>query len=221
MKKTVISMMLVLCSIANATPINIIPILNHSFENPVVEPVGPYSYPVVADWIEVDNDTLYGTNTGVFLNLDGITGVHGDQLAFLGGETGNALRQDLSDIYMMGNSYRLTVGACVSDPYPPLQDSVLQLALYYQSGLNQIDIASISIPVYSLSSSALEDFSVTIPTVQLSDPWLNKDIGITIRSNGPMGGYWEIDNVRLEYVPEPATLSLLAFGGLALLRKRK
>jgi hypothetical protein len=40
-------------------------------------------------------------------------------------------------------------------------------------------------------------------------------------------GIWQLDNsvageLRVEYlVPEPATLSLLALGGLALLRRRK
>ena len=36
----------------------------------------------------------------------------------------------------------------------------------------------------------------------------------------PFDGYTYVDNVFLGHVPEPATLSLLALGGLAMMRRR-
>jgi hypothetical protein len=54
------------------------------------------------------------------------------------------------------------------------------------------------------------------------------DGGITIGSNGllfdmPAGFSWEIvngDTIRLTYVPEPATLCIMALGGLLIARRR-
>jgi len=47
-----------------------IPIENASFEYPVVDPNGFGAVPLVDGWTEVDIDTLFSTNTGVFANTE-------------------------------------------------------------------------------------------------------------------------------------------------------
>ena len=178
-----------------------IPVANHSFESPVVEPNEPYAYPVVSDWIELDNDTDYSTNTGVFLNVTNIANTDANQLAFLGGEQGNAFLQDLSVTYQVGRSYRLTVGVCVSAQYPPFDPNGLELSFYYRDP-NVVDIAStVTNPPSSFTSIILEDNSVYLPTVQAEDNWAGKTIGIAIRATGSYGGYWDLDNVRVTEFP--------------------
>ena len=177
---------------------------NYSFEDPYVPPVEPYADPNVTDWIELDNDSINSANTGVFVNVTGIANTDGGQLAFLGSQQGNALLQDLEAAYQVGKSYKLTVGVCVSAQYPPLDPNGLQLAFYYtsQADPNRIDVVSATTSEpNSFTSTALEDNSIYLPTVQTDDPWAGKTIGIAIRATGLMGGYWDLDNVRVTEYP--------------------
>ena len=184
-----------------------IPVANHSFESPVVPPESdPPAYPVVSDWIELDNDTDYSTNTGVFTNVAYayIAGTDANQLAFLGSEQGNALLQDLAATYQVGKSYEMTVGICVSGSYQPPDPNGLELAFYYKEANdpNRLDIVSATtLAPSSFTSTVLEDNSIYLPTVQAEDAWVGKTIGIATRATGPMGGYWNLDNVRVTEYP--------------------
>jgi len=177
-----------------------IQVANHSFEDPNVPPVEPYADPNVSDWIELDNDTDFSANTGVFLNVTYIANTDANQLAFLGGEQGNALLQDLSATYQVGKSYQMTVGVCVSAQYPPFDPNALELSFYYRDP-NVVDIATATQPPAGLTSTFLKDFSVYLPIVEAGDFWADKAIGIAIRATGPMGGYWDLDNVRVTEYP--------------------
>ena len=183
-----------------------IPVANYSFESPVVpSDVNVPALPIVTDWIELDMDPLgYSQNTGVFTNVTGIANTDANQLAFLGGEQGNALLQDLSATYQVGKSYKMTVGVCVSAQYPPPDPNGLELAFYYTEPAdpNRIDIVSAITPEpNSFTSTTLEDNSIYLPTVQAEDAWADKGIGIAIRATGPLGGYWDLDNVRVTEYP--------------------
>ena len=194
---------LITLMVASATA-DSIPVANHSFEEPVVAPVDPYAYPVVTGWIELDNDTLYGTNTGVFLNVTGIAGVDGGQLAFLGGEKGNAILQDLSATYQVNKSYRMTVGVCISGAEPPQDPNGLELAFYYTvpGDPNRVNVISATTQAPSqFSTTELEDNWVYLPRVEAEDAWAGKTIGIAIRGTGGFGGYWDLDNVRIIEYP--------------------
>ncbi|MHC4678992.1 MAG: hypothetical protein ACYTEK_09865 [Planctomycetota bacterium] len=109
--------------LAELLPVSI-PIENASFESPVVDPNGFGAFPMVDGWAEIDVDGLGSTNTGVFANTaagseDHIVNADGDQLAFLGSQSGNALEQDLASTYKAGCDYRLTVGVGISGRFPP------------------------------------------------------------------------------------------------------
>jgi len=67
-----------------------LPVANFSFEEPPIDPIeNPFlAVPVAISWIEVDLDSYYSSNTGVFRNtepnsFDHIVNAHGAQLAFL------------------------------------------------------------------------------------------------------------------------------------------
>ena len=120
-----LNIMLLLC-LFTAVPAEAaaIPIENSSFETPLVDPNGFGAVPLVDGWTEIDIDTVFSTNTGVFANtdpnsFDHIINADGSQLVFLGSQTGNALEQDLSATYKAGSGYRLTVGGSVSSRFPP------------------------------------------------------------------------------------------------------
>ena len=204
-----------------------IPVTNHSFEQPCVleqpgvDPNRP-AFPYAEGWIELDNDPInpLGTNTGVFVNITNIANTDANQIAFLGSEEGNALLQDLSAVYQVGKSYRLTVGVCVSAQYPPPDPNGLELAFYYREP-NIIDVASVQTREPNLfSRTALEDYSVYLSTVRADAAYVGKPIGIAIRATGPMGGYWDVDNVRvMEYplVPNFTDDTIVNFADFAMM----
>lgn len=183
---------------------------NHSFEIPAIDPNGGFpAIPFTSSWTEDDVDVPLSRNTGTFLNTapgndDHLFNVDGNQLAFLNSTDGNAFWQYLPATYQQGKSYRLTVGVCISLRFPPPEGTPLILELHYLSGADPNDVGSIiftQAPAPDPNSRTVEDFSVSLPTVQPGDSWAGKNIGIAIRATGEAGGYWDIDNVRLMEYP--------------------
>jgi hypothetical protein len=188
-----------------------IPIENASFEAPVVDPNGFGALPQVNGWTEIDMDTLFSTNTGVFANTqagssDHIVNAHGSQLAFLASQAGNALEQDLAATYKIGCDYRLTVAIGVSWRFPPFAETpadTLELVLYYRDGNEPVDIVSQTVTALPWTP-LLQDFSVSLPTVQPGDACAGMAIGVALRATGMPGGFWDLDHVRLiESFPGP------------------
>jgi hypothetical protein len=133
-------------------------------------------------------------------NPDHIVNADGNQLAFLGSESGNALEQDLSSTYRSGCDYRLTVAVGVSSQFPPSSVEpvdALDIVLFYRDGNDVMDIVSRTVEATGLSSTQLMDFSLHLPTVQSGDAWAGKAIGVALRAAGMPGGFWDLDNVRL------------------------
>jgi hypothetical protein len=171
----------------------------------VVDPNGFGALPQVDGWTEIDMDTLFSTNTGVFANTqagssDHIVNAHGSQLAFLASQAGNALKQDLAATYKIGCDYQLTVAVGVSGRFPPSSAEpvdTFELVLYYRDANEPVDIVHQTVEVTGLSVTQLTDFSLYLPTVQPGDAWAGKNIGVAIRATGAPGGFWTLDNVRL------------------------
>jgi hypothetical protein len=192
-----------------------VPIDNSSFQAPIVDPNGFSALPFIDGWTEIDLDTETSTNTGVFANpaLDSpgrLINADGDQLAFLGSQTGNALEQDLAATYKVGCDYRLSAAVGVSGLFPPSMTEVvdmLELVLYYRDGTNVVDIVAQQVEAAGLSSTELMDFSLHLPPVQPGDAWAGMAIGVALRAVGMPGGFWDIDDVRLVELqagPDPA-----------------
>ncbi len=196
---------------------------NHSFEIPEIDPeeIDPPALPYAAFWIELDVDTdprFGGRNTGVFHNTepnspagDYIINVDGNQLAFLGGQTGNAFLQELTAAYQVGKRYRLQVDVCPSKEYPPkttIPMDTLVLALYDPNSADPNDLVTSVVYATDLVANKLRTFSVHLPPVKPDDSWAGETIGIAFRAVGTanqgVGPFWDLDNVRLtEYLFVP------------------
>ena len=174
-------------------------------------------------------DYLMGTffnvpNPGTYIdNCDGL------QASFLFAVPQAAIFQDYDSVagtnttpthafnarYYPGSSYTLTVGAIGGvDGQPPLYiGATLELSLYYRDpNSNLVTVAATTI-TNDLSlfptNTHFVDFSVQVPPVQVTDPWVGKHLGVRIASTvgfDKAGGYWDIDNVRLVETAVPLLL---------------
>jgi len=189
-----------------------LPVANFSFEEPPIDPIEiPFlAVPVAISWIEVDLDSYYSSNTGVFRNtepnsFDHIVNAHGAQLAFLNTMSGNGFLQQIPSPFQVGRSYLLLVDVCPSTWYPPrAEEPVDYLSISFYTGADANDFITTLVPGSEIIPNYLRTFRLYLPTVQPTDPWAGKDIGIALRAVGEAGGYWDLDNVRVfEYVSSP------------------
>ncbi|MHC4518580.1 MAG: hypothetical protein ACYTAS_08335, partial [Planctomycetota bacterium] len=107
------------------------------------------------------------------------------------------------------------VAAGISSRFPPSSaepaDSI-ELVLYYHDADEPVDIVAQTVEATGLSSTRLEDFGVSLPTVQPEDPWAGESIGLAIRATGLAGGFWDLDNVRLvELLPDSVSIENPSF----------
>jgi hypothetical protein len=226
-----------LAGLAGISQAEVITIPNASFELPMVvrDETNPFgALPYIDDWDEtaVGPADEFDQNTGAFLNTDPLSSDHitnadGNQLAFVSTLIGNDLRQQLATTFVPGQRYHLTVGVASSFNFPPGADEQLELALFYRDGDVEHLIASSLVSGSEVSPTALTGFSVDTPVAGVSDAWANQPIGVLIRpwpgdpDDTAGEGFWDVDNVRLTAVPEPASMALLAFGTLALTSRRR
>ena len=96
----------------------------------------------------------------------------------------------------------------------------LMLGLYYRdASRNQVVVAATNI-VYSTAlfpdNTNFIDFSAQLDTVQAGDAWAGQHIGILLLSTvgfDLMGGYWDLDNVRLTSASAPVLSGWTAANG--------
>lgn len=210
---------------------------NGSFESPTVPDELPWAQPGVGTWQKSampawwvpsgqSADDWNNFTVGTFLNVEGATGVEGNQAAFFFAVPGLSLSQDLTDVFQVGQSYHLTMAA-EGGGYGMQLGVPLQIRLYYRDALNQPTVIDAATTLNTNPGSALTqltDFTLDIPAVQSGDAWAGKPIGIEIASAADFsnaGGYWDIDNVRLTSVPEPALLGVVVPAAIVALRRRR
>jgi hypothetical protein len=165
---------------------------------------------------------------GQFLNTTNgspthIDNMEGRQGAFLFAQPDVAIFQDYNSIsgtnaipthefnarFEVGNAYALKVGLIgggggMSNGVP------LQISLYYRdAGSNRVTVAATTITNSAEqfpNNTHFVDFQTRTPFVRTGDAWAGQNIGIELASTVGFdlhGGYWDLDNVRLETVPAP------------------
>jgi hypothetical protein len=213
-------------SLAGATlQAQVIPVSNASFETPTPPPGFPAT-PQIDSWnkfpqpqgLPLPGGVTWEQMSGVFPNTapgasDHIDNVHGNQAAYLFSVPGVGVYQDLSATFTAGQAYNLSLGLIAGGGMQP--GSSLLFGLYYRdSANNPVPVGS---TIVSYSSAAFpnathfNDYQLDLAAVQAGDAWAGKNIGVQIVSTaGMFDGYWDLDNLRLQVVPEPGTLPLVA-----------
>ncbi len=194
---------------------------NWSFESPTTTFADPrldaWRKTPKPDWFDESRGT-WDQLSGVFLNTapgasDHIDNIEGSQASFLFSVPTAGFYQDLSSTFEAGNSYRLTAGFIGGGGNMP-EGATLLLGLYYRDlASNMVTIAATTITntkaVFPAATHFI-DFSTDLSTVQSSNAWAGKNIGVEIIATpspelAAGGGYWDIDNIRLgPPVPENA-----------------
>ena len=172
----------------------------------------------------------WDTLTGTFYNFHTsppdtfIDNCDGTQAAFLFAVPQNAIFQDYNSIYgtnitpshafnatfHVGSSYTLNV-AVIGGGGGMTNGVPLQLSLYYRDAASNMVTVGASTVTNSAQSfptnTHFVDFSVQVPGVLPTDAWANQNIGVQIASTvgfDRIGGYWDVDNVRLTETVLPA-----------------
>lgn len=210
-----------------------IPVPNGSFESPettfAYPQVNSWQKAPKPFWFQETPEAQWDQTIGVFLNRPiqeaaHIDNVESNQAVFLFALPGAALFQDYTTVggtnttpsqefgalYREGRSYKLTVGV-LGGGGGMTNGATLELSLYYRDAASNI----ITVAATTVTNSAaafptnthLTDFAVTTPPVKSGDAWAGKNIGIQLLSNNgfdQIGGYWDLDNVRLAEIKNPA-----------------
>lgn len=173
---------------------------------------------------------LWDQLTGLFKNpavgaVDRIDNCDGDQAAWMFAVPGVALFQDFdatdaghpqpahefSATYSPGKSYRLTIGV-IGGGGRMAEGVTLELAFYYRDP-NGLPVVIQQETVTNTrerfpNNTHLVDSSLLLTKVRPEDPWAGRHIGVRMLSTvspDAQGGYWDLDNLRLE---EISSLSL-------------
>jgi hypothetical protein len=171
-----------------------------------------YNVPYPGEYI----DNANGVQAAFIQALPG-AGFFQDYNSFSG--TNTLPSHDFDVSYAAGKSYKLTVGI-IGGGGGMLNGVTLQLSLYYRDALsNMVTVASTTVtndPSVFTTNTHLVDFSAQIPVVAPTDPFAGKNIGIAITSTsnfGNLGGYWDLDNVRLVETTATQLISPAASAG--------
>ena len=209
---------------------------NASFESPITPYAGPFinfwqDAPKPA-WYDETGPFTWDQLTGVFLNtpfgsFDHIDNCDGNQAAFLFVVPEVAIFQDYDSIdwsqtspshafdvkFEAGKSYHLIIGI-IGGGGGMLEGASLELAFYYRDALsNKVIVAATNVvhsqTVFS-NRTHLVDCHLDMTTVKAGATWVGKNMGVQILSTvatNLVGGYWDLDNVRIFSIKEPMLLN--------------
>jgi len=182
-------------------------------------------------------DTPWADLMGTFYNVpfpgEFIDNCDGIQAAFLFALPDVAIFQDYNSVddtsttpnhalnakFTVGKAYSLTVGL-IGGGGGMKAGVTLQLSLYYRDASSNMVTVAATIVTNSATlfptNTHLVDFQVRVPNVNATDPWAGQNIGIQLLSTanfGNLGGYWDVDNVRLSEVVAPSLQHPVLAGG--------
>ena len=211
-----------LSSISTAAIAGPITVANYSFEGPVQGGAGFQNPTGITSWVTtgagevgVWNPALtvlaYSPSIPYFSTAmpDGVQ---------IGYSNLGTIAQTLTATYESGYQYNLTVAVGLRNLAGggPNQYIPATATMELFAGTTTNIIASLPIPVGSIARGTFQDFTLSVA----GGAWNGQAIGILFTSGGEQ---LDIDNVRLNSVPEPGTLILLggALAGIGMVRRRK
>jgi hypothetical protein len=214
------------CALQAAT----IPVPNASFESPatpfVDTNIDSWQKTPKPVWYVEQDGFLWDQLTGVFRipgpdNEEHIPNADGNQAMYLfalpqagvfqDASVGQGSAAALDANFEPGTAYQLTVGV-FGGGGGMTNGASMEISLYYlDAASNQVTVAATSI-VYTnaVFERRFDDYHVHVPPVKQGDPWAGRPIGVRLLSTaGPdfVGGYWDLDHVRLTALTAPALLS--------------
>lgn len=224
MELLVVIAIVMLAAGANKLQAASIDIPNASFESPETVFADPtidfWQKSPTPFWYDESGGYLWIQLMGVFLNLppedpDHIDNCDANQALYMFALPEVELYQDLTATYEVGRSYHLTVGMFGGGG--GMKDDVpIDIRLYYRDAEDNKVTVGATTYTYDLDGGYVKHFNdvkLNIPRVKDTDPWAGKNIGVQLISGltladldpvtGKAGGYWDLDNVRLESGPEP------------------
>ena len=202
-----------------------LPVPNSSFELPATDFASPAmdgwvkaAQPIWYNDPQFPWDQLMGQ----FLNTtngsaDHIENLEGSQAAFLFALPDVAIYQDFTTVagrsgnashpfnaqFEAGRAYTLTVGV-IGGGGGMTNGATLEIGFYFRNTSNQmVKVGTTTITNSKAlfpTNTYFTDFQVRLPSVKPTDAWAGKRIGIRIASTvgfDMLGGYWDVDNVRL------------------------
>jgi hypothetical protein len=115
--------------------------------------------------------------------------------------------------FNIGKAYTLTAGL-IGGGGGMKPGVTIELGLYYRDAAsNMVTVAAISITNSEAAfptNTHFVDYQVQTPGVKASDLWAGQNIGIRLLStvdHAIDGGYWDVDNVRLNETATPALIN--------------
>jgi hypothetical protein len=208
-------------------PVPTVPVTipNASFESPetafVDINIDAWQKASTPPWYDESGGQAWSQLTGVFLSLPSEDGGHidncdGTQAAWLFALPEVELHQDLTATFEIGQCYHLSVG--IFGGGGNMKDDVpIEIRLYYYD-VNDVNDVRVSAETTTFTYHAhtghvkhFNDVRLDLPVVRDTDPWAGKNIGVQVISTltladldpvtGKVGGYWDLDNIRLTQSP--------------------
>lgn len=214
----------VLAQAAMAATINI-NVPNFSFESPALAVDGYENIAFAPSWSSNDNDIYVMREAGIAPGIaNGVEGLnHAFLEPFAGPAEGQNLYQVLSNTLQVG-TYTLTVAAGHStfpgyNNYPT--DATFGLSSYNGAVYSALQFSTVI--GTDLPTGKLSDITMTL-NVLAGNPHLGEQVVVNFGSPLVDNGYPNnlcYDNVRLDYVPEPATGLLVLLGLAGVLKRRR
>lgn len=206
---------------------------NSSFESPATEfvttRIAGWQKVPKPEWFVESESQQWDQLSGLFLNSqvgsDGhIANLDAKQALYLFAVPSVGLFQDYDSIdhtspdpshafdaiFEPGKAYRLTAGL-IGGGGGMREGASLMLSFYHRQDPASPATVAFTNVVHSTglfpTTTAFVDVSLTTPVVKPSDPWAGKHIGVSLLSTildpSVSGGYWDVDNIRLEAIPGP------------------
>jgi hypothetical protein len=205
---------------------------NGSFELPQTEFADPrmdgWEKAPEPAWYTGGQQAPWDQLVGQFVNTrhgssDHIDNLDGEQAAFLfalpdvaiwqdydsTGGTGEEPAHAFDVTFEPGKAYTLTAGV-FGGGGGMVEGATLEISLYYRDAeSNQVTVVSTTVTNTAEmfpDAPHFVDVQVTMPPVEEEDAWAGEKVGIRLASTvgfEQQGGYWDLDNVRLEVLPAP------------------